>query len=281
MQRLSQITGHLVSTSFDVSARELKQYTSILVSQTGRVATITLHRPKALNALNDQLMSEVSDALARFQAAGNVGCIILTGSGTRAFAAGADIKEMKDKNYYEMSTFDKIKPWEAVADCTIPIIAAVNGFALGGGCEVAMMCDIMLASTKAKFGQPEIKIGTIPGAGGTQRLIRAIGKSKAMEMCLTGRMMGAVEAKERGLVASVHAPADLLAAAEKLALEIATLSLPLVKLTKEAVNASQEATLTTGMRIERRLFHSTFGLQDRKEGMSAFAEKRKPQWTHQ
>jgi enoyl-CoA hydratase len=254
-------------------------YEQILVEQQGRVGVITLNRPKALNALSDQLMSEVGQAIQVYEATENVGCIVLTGAG-KAFAAGADIKEMVGKTYYEASTVDKIAPWEAISRARIPIVAAVNGFALGGGCEIAMMCDIIFASQKAKFGQPEITIGTIPGAGGTQRLTRAIGKSKAMEMCLTGRMCSAEEMERAGLVSAVLPHDELLPHAMKTAAKIASLSKPIVVLCKEAVSAAYETGLAQGVRTERRLFHSTFALADRKEGMSAFQDKRKPEWQH-
>ena len=193
----------------------------------------------------------------------------------------ADIKEMAGKSFFDMLTKDKIAPWEIVSKCKIPIIAAVNGFAFGGGCEIAMMCDILLASETAKFGQPEIKIGTMPGAGGTQRLTKAIGKSKAMEMCLTGNTVTAAELERAGVVSRVLPPAELMPAAMKLAEQIASMSLPLVKLTKASVLASFDTTLTTGMGVERALFQSTFALKDQKEGMDAFVNKRAPKWNHQ
>ena len=246
----------------------------------GRVGIIWLNRPSALNALNDALMADVGAAVQEYEASGVIGCIVLTGEG-KAFAAGADIKEMSGKSYYDMSTRDKIAPWEILSRCKIPIIAAVNGFAFGGGCEIAMMCDIILASESAKFGQPEIKIGTIPGAGGTQRLTKAIGKSKTMEMVLTGNTISAAELEKAGLVSRVLPPAELMPAALKLAEQIASLSLPIVKLAKASVLASFDSTLTTGMQIERSLFQSTFALEDQKVGMQAFVDKKAPQWKHQ
>jgi enoyl-CoA hydratase len=230
--------------------------------------------------LNDGLVEELGAAVSDFQSGGKIGCIILTGNG-KAFAAGADIKEMSNKSFQDMTTRDKIAPWEIISQCKVPIIAAVNGVAFGGGCEIAMMCDIILASENAKFGQPEIKIGTIPGAGGTQRLTKAVGKSKAMEMVLTGNPVSAAELEKRGLVSRV-VPADkLLPEALALAQQIAGLSLPIVKFAKQSVLSSFDSTLNTGMKIERQLFQSTFALDDQKEGMKAFIEKRKPEWKHQ
>jgi len=246
----------------------------------GRVGVIYLSRPKAMNALNDELMAEVGSAIMEYEASGVIGCIVITGDG-KAFAAGADIKEMAGKSYYEMSTKDKIAPWEVISRCKIPVIAAVNGVALGGGCEIAMMCDIIYASENAKFGQPEIKIGTIPGAGGTQRLTKAIGKSKAMEMVLTGNMMSAHDMEKAGLVSRVLPADQLLPSTFQLADQIASLSLPIVKTAKRAVLSSFDSSLSTGMGIERALFHATFALEDQTEGMAAFVGKRKPQWKHQ
>jgi enoyl-CoA hydratase len=234
-----------------------------------------LHRPEALNALNAELIGELDQALAQFDADADVGCIVLTGS-PKAFAAGADIKEMRDKSFADAFLGDFLGRWDAVARMRKPIIAAVNGFALGGGCELAMMCDFIIAGDTARFGQPEIKLGVIPGAGGTQRLTRAVGKAKAMELVLTGRLMDAAEAERAGLVARV-APADeLVGEALKTAAEIATMSLPAVLMAKEAVNAAYETTLTEGVKFERRLFYSLFATRDQKEGMAAFAEKRPP-----
>jgi len=253
-------------------------YENIIVETKGKVGLVTLNRPKALNALCAALIKELGQALDAFEADDNIGCIVLTGS-ERAFAAGADIKEMASKTYMDVYLADFITVgWERVTTCRKPIVAAVAGFALGGGCEVAMMCDFILAADTAKFGQPEITIGTIPGAGGTQRLTRFVGKSKAMEMCLTGRMMDAAEAERAGLVSRVVPAADLLPEALKVAEKIAGLSRPVVLMAKEAVNRAYETTLAEGVRFERRLFHSTFATEDQKEGMAAFVEKRAPGW---
>jgi len=262
-----------------VIASSMPKLKYVKTEKQGRVGIVSLNRPEALNALSDALMSDVGTALTTFDQDPEIGCIVLTGEG-RAFAAGADIKEMTDKTYYQMSTADKIEPWMVVARIKTPIVAAVNGVAFGGGCEICMMCDIIVASDKAKFGQPEIKIGTIPGSGGTQRLTYAVGKSKAMEMCLTGNPISAQEALQFGLVSAV-VPADkLMEHSLKIAADIANLSKPIVQLAKEAVNTSFETTLQQGVRFERRLFHSTFALNDQKEGMSAFVQKRLPRWTH-
>lgn len=251
-------------------------YETILTTTEGAVGVITLNRPQALNALNGQLIQELAQALDGFEDDSAIGAIVLTGS-EKAFAAGADIKEMASKSYMDAYLEDFItNGWERITRCRKPVIAAVAGFALGGGCEVAMMCDFILAGENAKFGQPEITIGTIPGAGGTQRLTRAVGKAKAMEMVLTGRMIDAVEAERAGLVSRVVPVADLLAEAVKVATKIASLSRPMVFMAKEAVNAAFETTLTQGVKVERRLFHSTFATLDQKEGMAAFAEKRPP-----
>lgn len=252
----------------------------ILSEKKGRVGLITLNRPKALNALCAQLVEEMAVAIDAFEADPEVGCLMLAG-GEKAFAAGADIKEMLSKSYMDVYMQDFItENWERAASCRKPIIAAVRGYALGGGCEVAMMCDLIIASDDAKFGQPEINLGTIPGGGGTQRLTRAVGKSKSMDMCLTGRMMGAEEAERSGLVTKV-VPADtLLEEALKLANSIAEKSLPIAMICKEAVDRAYETTLSEGVRFERRVFHSTFATEDQKEGMAAFAEKRQPQFKH-
>jgi enoyl-CoA hydratase len=253
-------------------------YENILVETKGKVGVVTLNRPKALNALCAALIRELGQALDAFEADDNVGCIVLTGS-ERAFAAGADIKEMAGKTYMDVYLSDFITVgWERVTTCRKPIVAAVAGFALGGGCEMAMMCDFILAADTAKFGQPEITIGTIPGAGGTQRLTRFVGKSKAMEMCLTGRMMDAAEAERAGLVSRVVPAGELLPEALKVAEKIAGLSRPIVLMAKDAVNRAYETTLSEGVRFERRLFHSTFATEDQKEGMAAFVEKRPPAW---
>ncbi len=237
---------------------------------------ITLNRPKALNALCDALVAELGQALGAFEADENVGCIVLTGS-EKAFAAGADIKEMAEKSYMDAYLADFITVgWERVTKCRKPVIAAVAGYALGGGCELAMMCDFIIAADNAKFGQPEITIGTIPGAGGTQRLTRFVGKSKAMEMVLTGRMMDAQEAERAGLVSRVVPLDSLMDEAMKAADTISGLSRPVVMMAKESVDRAYETTLAEGVRFERRLFHSTFATADQKEGMSAFVEKRQP-----
>ncbi|WP_158801935.1 MULTISPECIES: enoyl-CoA hydratase [unclassified Acidisoma] len=249
-------------------------YETILVETIGRVALITLNRPKALNALNSQLMKELIAAVSAMDTDNGIGCIVLTGS-ERAFAAGADIKEMQDKTYGEMYAGDWFGEWERFAAVRKPIIAAVAGHALGGGCELAMMCDFILAADTAKFGQPEIRLGIMPGMGGSQRLTRFVGKSKAMEMCLTGRVMDAEEAERSGLVSRIIPAADLVAEAVKTAETIAGMSLPGVMMTKETINRSYEVTLAEGLRFERRLFHSMFATADQKEGMAAFVEKRK------
>jgi enoyl-CoA hydratase len=251
-------------------------YEMILVETQGRVGVVTLNRPQALNALCDQLMTELGEALRGFDADPAIGAIILTGS-PKAFAAGADIKEMRDRDFPAVYFDDFIgKRWEDVLRIQKPVIAAVAGFALGGGCELAMMCDLILAADNARFGQPEINLGVIPGAGGSQRLTRAIGKSKAMEMILTARMMDAAEAERANLVCRVVPLADLMPEALKMGEKIASLSAPSVAMAKEAVNAAFETTLREGVRLERRLFQSLFGTADQKEGMAAFAEKRKP-----
>ena len=255
-------------------------YEMILTETVGRVAIIRLNRPKALNALCDQLMDELGTALRGYDADPAIGAIILTGS-ERAFAAGADIKEMQARSYPGVFLDDFIgKRWETVTQIQKPVIAAVAGFALGGGCELAMMCDLILAADTAKFGQPEINLGVIPGAGGTQRLTRAVGKSKAMEMVLTGRMMDAVEAERANLVARVVPAAELMAEATKLAERIAGLSAPAVAAAKDAVNRAFETTLTEGVRFERRIFQGLFATEDQKEGMAAFVEKRPAQFRH-
>ena len=242
----------------------------------GKVGIITLNRPKALNALNGPLMDELGAALKAFDADEAIGCMIITGS-EKAFAAGADIAAMARYNFHEVYKQDFItRNWETIRSIRKPVIAAVAGFALGGGCELAMMCDFIIAAETAKFGQPEIKLGTMPGAGGTQRLPRAVSKSKAMDMCLTARMMDASEAERAGLVSRV-VPADkLMEVALEAAAVIASMSLPSVMMIKEAVNRAYESSLTDGVQYERRLFHSTFATEDQKEGMKAFIEKRSP-----
>lgn len=245
-----------------------------------RVALITLDRPAALNALNARLVEELGTALRGFDADPAIGCIVVTGS-EKAFAAGADLKEMAGKDYAQVHIEDFITDdWEVLARTRTPTIAAVSGHALGGGCELAMMADILIAADTARFGQPEITVGTIPGAGGTQRLTRAVGKAKAMELCLTGRTMDAEEAERAGLVAFVVPAAELLDKALATAASIAGKSLPLALHCKDAVNRAFETTLEEGLRYERRVFHATFALEDRAEGMGAFVEKRKPRWRH-
>ncbi len=248
-------------------------YDTILVQTRGKVGLITLNRPKALNALNSQVMADVVAALQALEADPAVGAIVLTGS-ERAFAAGADIKEMQSKGYIDVYMEDFFAGWDALGRVRKPIIAAVAGYALGGGCELAMMCDFIIAGDNARFGQPEITLGVMPGMGGSQRLTRFVGKSKAMEMCLTGRQMDAAEAERAGLVSRIVPAADLVEEALKAAEKIASFSLPAVMMTKEAVNRSYETTLAEGIRFERRVFHSMFALEDQKEGMAAFAEKR-------
>lgn len=251
-------------------------YENILVETRGPVGLIRLNRPKALNALSDGLVTDLEKALNAFEDDPAIGVIVVTGS-EKAFAAGADIKEMAGFGYMDAYLNDFItKKWGRLATCRKPTIAAVAGYALGGGCELAMMADMIIAADTAKFGQPEITIGTIPGAGGTQRLTRAIGKAKAMEMCLTGRMMDAAEAERSGLVAKVVPAADLMDEVMKVADRIAGMSRPVTMMVKECVNRAYEATLTEGLLFERRVFHSTFALEDQKEGMAAFGEKRQP-----
>jgi enoyl-CoA hydratase len=255
-------------------------YENILVDRKGAVGVITLNRPQALNALCIALVAELGQALSEFDGDDGIRCIVITGS-ERAFAAGADIKEMKDKSYQDVLKDDFITgDWEVVAHCRKPTIAAVAGFALGGGCELAMMCDMIIAADSAKFGQPEIKLGTIPGAGGSQRLTRAVGKSLAMYMCLTGEMIDAETAFGAGLVAKVVPADQLLDEAMAVAEKIAGMSQPVVQVCKEAVNRAFETTLAEGVHYERRVFHASFAFDDRREGMAAFAAKRKPEWRH-
>ncbi|MCH9808140.1 MAG: enoyl-CoA hydratase [Alphaproteobacteria bacterium] len=254
-------------------------YETILVETVGRVGTITLNRPEALNALNSKLIGELDCALSGFDHDDEIGAIVITGS-EKAFAAGADIKEMAPKSYMDVYKEDFAAGWGNVSQCRKPVIAAVSGFCLGGGCELAMACDMIIAADTAKFGQPEITLGIMPGIGGTQRLIRAVGKSKAMELCLSGRMMDAEEAERSGLVARVVPAADLLGETSKLAAKISSMSLPAVMMTKETVNRAYETTLSEGLLFERRVFHSMFATDDQKEGMAAFTEKRKPDFKH-
>jgi enoyl-CoA hydratase len=254
-------------------------YENIIVETKGRVGIIRLNRPQALNALNRALVTELFQAIDGFEADEGIGCMLLTGN-DKAFAAGADIKEMADKTFIEAYLGNFCADWNRAALARKPMVAAVAGFALGGGCELAMQCDLIIAADNAKFGQPEIKLGVIPGIGGTQRLTRAVGKAKAMDMILTGRMMDAAEAERSGLVARVVPAASLMDEAMKVADTIATMSLPSVLAGKEAVNAAFETSLAEGSRFERRIFHSLFATADQKEGMKAFVEKRKPDWKH-
>jgi len=255
-------------------------YQHILVESRGRVGLITLNRPKALNALNDELMTELGAALLGFDGDEGIGAIVLTGS-DKAFAAGADIGAMKDWSYMDVFKSEYItRNWETLKRVRKPVIAAVAGYALGGGCELAMMCDVIIAADSARFGQPEIKLGIIPGAGGTQRLPRAVGKAKAMDLALTGRLMDAQEAERAGLVSRVVAADRLLDEAIVAATVVAGFSLPAVMMVKEAVNRAYEVPLSEGLLFERRLFHSLFATDDQKEGMAAFVAKRAPNFTH-
>jgi enoyl-CoA hydratase len=253
---------------------------TIIVERRGRVGIVRLNRPQALNALNATLRNELLGAVEAFDADAEVGCILITGS-DKAFAAGADIKEMADKSYIDIFRADYAADYERLTRVRKPVIAAVAGFALGGGCELAMMCDFIIAADNAKFGQPEIKLGIIPGIGGTQRLARAVGKAKAMDLVLTGRMMDAAEAERSGLVARVVPAASLMAEAIKVAETIAAMSQPALLAAKEAVNRSFETSLAEGVRFERRVFHALFATKDRKEGMAAFIEKRPPRFTNE
>jgi enoyl-CoA hydratase len=248
-------------------------YQNLIIETRGKVGIIHLNRPQALNALNAALITELTQAVAAFEADTGIACMIVTGS-EKAFAAGADIKEMADKSYMDAFMGDFAANWDALSRARKPTVAAVSGFALGGGCELAMMCDVVIAADTAKFGQPEIKLGVIPGIGGTQRLTRAVGKAKAMDLCLTGRMMDAAEAERSGLVARVVPAASLMDEAIKVAETIASMSLPTLMIAKESVNRAFETTLAEGMRFERRVFHSLFATADQKEGMAAFVAKR-------
>ena len=255
-------------------------YTSILVETSGKVGLVRLNRPKALNALNDQLMSELGDALSALDANDDIGCIVITGS-EKAFAAGADISGMASYTYMDAFKGNFItRNWETIRAIRKPVIAAVAGYALGGGCELAMMCDFIIAADTAKFGQPEVKLGILPGAGGTQRLPRAVSKSKAMDLCLTARIMDAAEAERAGLVSRVVAADRLHDEAMEAAAVIAAMSLPVVMMIKESVNRAYESSLSEGVLFERRMFHSAFGTIDQKEGMQAFLEKRLPNFTN-
>jgi enoyl-CoA hydratase len=251
------------------------EFETIRVERQGRIAILTLDRPQTLNALNLALMQETVTALRTLDRDPDVGAIVITGS-AKAFAAGADVKEMAPKNYLDMYVEDWFAAWDQLAQVRTPVIAAVAGYALGGGCELAMACDVLLAADNATFGQPEIKLGVIPGIGGSQRLTRAIGKAKAMDLCLTGRTMNAEEAERAGLVSRVVGADDLPGTAIEVAGTIAEMSLPIAMMAKEAVNRAFETTLHEGIRFERRLFHSTFATEDQKEGMAAFVEKRQP-----
>jgi len=274
-KRVQQVVSQL-----SAQLQAVKTLQQVELKRVGRVGLIVLNRPQALNALSDTLMTEIGQGITLFsEAEQKVGCIVITGNG-RAFAAGADIKEMGQRNFVQQSSSNRLALWDYIRGCRLPIVAAVNGLAFGGGCEIALACDIIVASETAQFGQPEIKIGTIPGAGGTQRLTHAVGKSKAMEMILTGNPISAQEALRFGLVSAV-VPADkLVDHALALANQIASLSKPVVVMAKESVNATFETTLNSGLKMERQLFNSTFALADRKEGMAAFAEKRSPTWQH-
>lgn len=265
--------------SMKLSTGNLEYIITEKVGEKQNVGLVRLNRPKALNALCDGLVTELTEAVSAFDADDQVGAIVVTGS-ERAFAAGADIKEMLDKTYSSNVKIGLLKQWDNLSQCKKPIIAAVNGFALGGGCELAMMCDIIYAGEKAKFGQPEILIGTIPGAGGTQRMVRSCGKSFAMEVCLSGNQITAQEALSRGLVSKVFPPEQLVDEAIKLAEKISEQSPLIVSLCKESVNYAYESSLSQGLTYEKKIFYATFATDDRKEGMSAFTEKRKPNFTN-
>jgi enoyl-CoA hydratase len=255
-------------------------YENIVVETVGQVGMVTLNRPKQLNALNDALMNELGTALLAFDADNQIGCMVITGS-EKAFAAGADISAMATWTYMDVYKTDYItRNWETLKQVRKPVIAAVSGFALGGGCELAMMCDFIIAAENAKFGQPEIKLGILPGAGGTQRLPRAVSKAKAMDMCLTARMMDAAEAERAGLVSRIVPTEKLRDEALAAAAVIAGMSRPMVIMTKESINRAYESSLSEGILFERRSFHAAFATQDQKEGMAAFIEKRPPTWKH-
>jgi enoyl-CoA hydratase len=256
-----------------------EQYANILVERRGRVGLVTLNRPEALNALNKATLDELVAAVTAMDSDPEVGAVVLTGS-AKAFAAGADIKEMQAQGYMDMYAADWFRGWEDFTRLRVPVVAAVSGFALGGGCELAMMCDFIIAGDNAKFGQPEINLGVLPGMGGSQRLTRAVGKAKAMDMILTGRFMDAEEAERSGLVSRVVPAADVVEEALKAAEVIASKSKPVAMVAKEAVNAAFETGLAQGVLFERRVFHSLFATEDQKEGMAAFAEKRQPEFKH-
>ena len=275
----SAVRASMMRALSSSAAASLPSYDNILVEKRGRVALITLNRPKALNALCDALIADLNDATSILDQDPDTGAIVITGS-EKAFAAGADIKEMAPRGYVDSYMQNKFSEWADLMKVQTPVIAAVNGFALGGGCEMAMQCDIILAGEKAKFGQPEIKLGTIPGCGGTQRLIRAVGKSKAMQLCLTGDMIDAQEAHRCGLVSSVHPVDELVDHAVKVGEKIAAHSKPIVQMCKETVNAAEELSLSQGLRFERRVFHATFSTEDRREGMAAFVDKRDADFVH-
>ncbi|MCW2743228.1 MAG: enoyl-CoA hydratase/isomerase [Blastococcus sp.] len=258
---------------------DARHFETVILERRGRVALVRLNRPKALNALNGQMMDEVTGLLGELDSDPGVGAIILTGS-ERAFAAGADIKEMQSKTFAEVFTGDLFAPWDSLSRLRTPTVAAVAGYALGGGCELAMLCDVLLAADTAVFGQPEVKLGVIPGIGGSQRLTRAVGKAKAMEMCLTGRNMDAVEAERAGLVSRIVPAAQLLDEAWAVAGTIAGMSKPVTAMITEVVDKAFETTLAEGVAFERRVFHSAFALDDQTEGMSAFVEKRSPDFRH-
>jgi enoyl-CoA hydratase len=262
--------------------KEIKMsYENIVISTEGRVALITLNRPKALNALNDQLMDELGAALINFDANEDISCIVITGS-EKAFAAGADIGMMAKYSFTDVYKGDYItKNWETIRRIRKPVIAAVAGYALGGGCELAMMCDVIIAADNAKFGQPEIKLGIPPGSGGSQRLPRAVSKAKAMDMCLTARMMDASEAERSGLVSRVVPADQLMTEVMSAAKTISEMSLPILMMVKESINAAYETSLSEGIHLERRLFHSAFATEDQKEGMAAFIEKRPAKFKNQ
>lgn len=278
-RRLSTLAGHLAVGQH--AAAGGAEEPMVLSEMQGRVCVVTLSRPKALNALCDQLLQELSVILDACVKDKGCGCIVITGGG-RAFAAGADIPELRERTLAGIVAEEfPGAAWSAVAKCKLPTIAAVNGLALGGGCELAMMCDVVIASEKAQFGQPEIKLGVIPGAGGTQRLTKAVGKSKAMELALTGEFFSAADAEKYNLVSNVVAPDELMPAALALAEKIAAMSRPAAMITKEAVLASYEMNLEAGLDFERKIFRTAFGLEDRAEGMDAFLEKRDPVWRHE